>query len=301
MKIIVWLKLYWVKFITWLNTVLGVFVYNFHKKVQGVKTHKNISYKKKGNFYQKMDIHYPIDTQSKKPIIVYFHGGGWTAYSKHIFTTLTRRLAKMGYVVFNCNYSLAPKYKMSQILSDALLAIEKACELAENYGGDKNNIILAGDSAGAHISAMVMADFLSAEAGYAKLKEKIKALILLYGVYDLETALTSGFSKIKTYTGAAIEGGINNLKELKKFSPIQYDLSKFPPCFLASGCVDKLHETQTKKMYNELKSAGVKVEKLFFNKDEYKAIHAYMIVDGISTNVQTLERINIFLGEVMAK
>ncbi len=276
-------------------------VYNFHKSFRGIKTQKNIPYKEKPNFYQKMDVHYLENSANDKPIIVYFHGGGWTAYSKHIFTTLTRRLAKMGFVVFNCNYSLAPKYKMEYIISDAVSAIQKSCTLAEKYGGDPNRVILAGDSAGAHLSTMVMAKAINGDKECSNLKDKIKALILLYGVYDLETMLSTGFSNIKTYTAAAINSGLENVEEIKKYSPVHYDLTKFAPCFFASGEIDKLHTTQSKKMYELLKLAGVKVNKIFFEKDEYKAMHAYMIIDGISTNIKTLDEIDKFLGEVNLK
>ena len=267
--------------------------------IDGVKTKKNIPYKDKSNFYQKFDVHYTVDSDNLKPIIVYFHGGGWTAYSKHIFTTLTRRLAKMGYVVFNCNYTLAPKHKMEEILQDCTFAIKKAMKIAKDFGGDSNKIILAGDSAGTHISSMIMARSIDGDRGCKNFKDKIKALILLYGVYDLETMLTSGFPNIKTYASAVINGDMKSSEDLRKYSPIHYNLADFPPCFFASGEIDKLHKSQSKVMYEAVKASGVKTEKVFFDKDEFKAIHAYMIIDGISTNVKTLDRIEHFLREVV--
>lgn len=299
MKLWTWIKIYWIKFTTWLSTGISMVVYNFHKSIKGIKTKKNISYGNKSNFAQKFDVHYPENIMHDKPIIVYFHGGGWTAYSKHIFTTLTRRLAEMGYVVFNCNYRLAPKYKIDDIINDGVMAIKKAKEIAADFAGDSSKIILAGDSAGAHIASMIMAKAASGDNKYKELYNNIKAMILLYGVFDLLTMLKSGFPNIKTYASASIRGGINNLQEMEQLSPIKYDLSKFAPCLIASGEIDKLHTSQSQTMYNALKNAGVNAHKVFFNKDEFKAMHSYMIIDGISTNVKTLHEIKKFLKEVV--
>lgn len=297
MKCITKFKIYWLKFTTWLSTGVSMLVYNFHKIIDGVKTKKNIAYVEKPNKFQKFDVHYTKIDKNLKPIIIYFHGGGWTAYSKHIFTTLTRRLARMGYVVFNCNYSLAPKYKMEDIINDGINAIKYARKIATDFGGDSSKIILAGDSAGAHMSSMITA-LATNNIEYNELSVNLKALLLFYGVYDLETMLLTGFPKIKTYAEACIEGGIKNKSLLEKYSPIKYNLKGFPPCFIASGAVDKLHDSQSKTMYKVLKENGVKVENLFFPKDEFKAMHAYMIIDGISTNIKTLECVEKFLKGV---
>lgn len=301
MKFFVWLKIYWIKFITLIETLLSKLVYNFHKVISGVKTRKNIRYVEEPNRYERFDVYYPdkkSETGEPYPTICYFHGGGWASYSKHIFTTLSRRLAKMGYVVFCCNYSLAPKYKMEKIIDDAIAATKSAIAHTERYGGDPNRIIFGGDSAGGHISAMLMALTTNGDKRCEFLIGKIKALILFYGVFNMETMLDTGFPNIKALGTACIEGGLQNTDALKKYSPINYDLSNFAPCFLASGEVDKLHSSQSATMLKKLKESGIKTEHLFFSKREYKAMHAYMTVDGISTNVQTLEKVKKFLKEV---
>ena len=133
---------------------------------------------------------------------------------------------------------------------------------------------------------------------FKALRNSIKALILLYGVFDLESALSSGFPGIKTYIDAAVSGGIQNKIEMQKNSPMLHNLSGFPPCLLASGEIDKLHKSQSKVFYEKLKESNVTAQKIFFDKNEFKALHSYMIVDGISTNVKTLSKIKNFLMEV---
>ena len=213
------IKIYWIKFVAWLGTILSMLVYNFHKHIKGVKSVNNIKYKKDGNRFNKFDIHYKeqdfLDGK-KSPILIYFHGGGWTNYSKHIFTTLTRRIADMGVVVFNCNYSLSPKYKQEDVLSDAMDAVKHASKIAHKFGGDSSKILFGGDSAGGHMSAMLQIYANTNKNGFGKFKDNIKGLILFYGVYDLNTALSSKFPNIKEYISATIHSKLGTEESEKE-------------------------------------------------------------------------------------
>lgn len=298
------IKIYWIKFVAWLGTILSMLVYNFHKHIKGVKSVNNIKYKKDGNRFNKFDIHYKeqdfLDGK-KSPILIYFHGGGWTNYSKHIFTTLTRRIADMGVVVFNCNYSLSPKYKQEDVLSDAMDAVKHACKIAHKFGGDSSKILFGGDSAGGHMSAMLQIYANTNKNGFGKFKDNIKGLILFYGVYDLNTALSSKFPNIKEYISATIHsklGTEESVKEMAKYSPVSYDLRELSPCFLASGAVDKLHKSQSYEFSKLLTQNNIKHKNVFFDDTEYKAMHAFMIIDGIDTNVKVLAELKKFINGV---
>ncbi|MBQ7452909.1 MAG: alpha/beta hydrolase [Clostridia bacterium] len=290
-----------IKMLTAVETILGSGVYNFRKHIDGIKTKRNIAYAQTPNKYEFFDVHFPADANCiynaeknrKKtyPMILYFHGGGWASYSKVLFTTLSRRLAKMGFVVFCANYSLAPKFKMGKMVDDACLALDMAKKIASNFGADAKQVIFAGDSAGAHLSCELFSR-ISAKKSY---KNEVKALVLFYGVYDLNTVVFSGFPNIKTLVDASIEGGSKNKPELDKFSPISNDLSKFPPCFLASGEIDKLHEGQSKLFADALKKNKVKVVTKFFGPEEKRAMHAFMTFDGLYTNVETLKALEDFV------
>ena len=298
------IKIYWIKFIALLGTLLSMLVYNFHKKIKGVVSVNNIKYKKDGNRLNKFDIHYKendFKNGKKSPILIYFHGGGWTNYSKSIFTTLTRRIADMGVVVFNCNYRLSPKYKQEDVLSDAMCAVKYAVSIAHKYGGDPEQIMFGGDSAGAHISAMLQVYANQNKNGFGKFKDKIKGLVLFYGVYNLNTALHSKFPKIREYISATIHSKIGTdeaEKELTKYSPVSYDVSEFAPCFLVSGAVDKLHKSQSYEFSKRLSENEVKHKNVFFDDKEYKAMHAFMIIDGIDTNVKVLTELKKFIEGV---
>lgn len=308
------LKIYWIKFKTSVEVFLSRFVYNFNKFVSGIKVKRNLKYVNGGNKYNKLDIIYPdnkhkktLGEENKLPVIVYFHGGGWAAYSKSCYSTVCKRLADMGYVVFNCNYSLTPKYSLSHIISDCVSAIRFAIQNAEKFGGDATKVCLAGDSAGAHIASFISGVVTSDKGQFFfgqdvsnKLKDVIKANLLFYGVYDLNSVVYTEFQDIESYIRAIVDlDSEDSPRFLKKFSSISYVTPNFPPSFLSSGEVDKLHESQSKVMADILEQNNVKTEKIFFSSDEYRAMHAYIVIDGLKTTDITFDRVEKFLKETM--
>lgn len=291
-----------IKFITLIGTLLSSLVYNFHKPIKNIKTKRNLKYKKHAKHFNKLDVHFQKKTDKKGlPCIIYFHGGGWMSYSKSVYTTLCRRLASMGYVVFNVNYGLAPVHKIDDIMNDAISAIKFVREVACEFNADSDKITLAGDSAGAHIVSLFEGMVESGEIDFPEIKNKIQSLILLYGVFDVESAKLSGFPNIRTYIRSTFNGKGKDKLLNDKYSPINYVSKKFPKVFIASGEIDKLHKSQSLQMAKKLSENGIEVEKMFFPKKELRAMHAYMIFDGLETNEKTLKHIEKFLKGVYGK
>lgn len=291
-----------IKFITLIGTLLSSLVYNFHKPIKNIKTKRNLKYKTHAKHFNKLDVHFQKETDKKDvPCIIYFHGGGWMSYSKSVYTTLCRRLASMGFVVFNVNYGLAPVHKIDDIMNDAIASVKFVREIARDFGADPDKISLAGDSAGAHIVSLLAGMVESGEIDFPEIKNKIQSLILLYGVFDIEGAKSSGFPNIRTYIRSTFKQKGKDKQLNDKYSPIYHISENFPKVFIASGEIDKLHKSQSLQMSKELSRNGIEVEKLFFPKKELRAMHAFMIFDGLETNVRTMNHIEKFLKGVYEK
>jgi len=85
----------------------------------------------------------PENSDSKK-IILYFHGGGYSAGSSISHRPLCGRLAKhSGCKILSVNYRLAPEHKYPAALEDALASYTW---LLEKFSA--SDVIIAGDSAG---------------------------------------------------------------------------------------------------------------------------------------------------------
>lgn len=87
------------------------------------------------------------------PGVVLVHGGGWDSRSLDDMNSIAKSLASQGFVVFNINYRLAPKYKHPAPIEDLASALKFFRSKASDYKLDPKRIALWGYSCGSHISS----------------------------------------------------------------------------------------------------------------------------------------------------
>ena len=89
------------------------------------------------------------------PVVLWLHGGGHTIGSLDGYDPICRRLARdSGALIVSLDYRLAPENKFPAALDDAFAALLWLRENADNIGGDRARLALAGDSAGGNLSAV---------------------------------------------------------------------------------------------------------------------------------------------------
>src|SRR5262249_6261873 len=95
--------------------------------------------------------------RDKAPAIVAIHGGGLQAGAPSTYQYWGAYLAKNGYAVFAISYRLSkPTAKTyPQAVYDVKAAIQYVRANAAELGVDPNRIGVMGDSAGAHLAALV--------------------------------------------------------------------------------------------------------------------------------------------------
>jgi acetyl esterase len=131
------------------------------------------------------------DEQDMYPIIVYFHGGGWVVGKLDLFDELCSVLANRAEaIVISVNYRLAPESKFPAGLHDCYSATKWVADNAEFLEGDRDTIIVGGDSAGGNLAAAV--SLMAKE----KNGPQIAAQLLIYPITDLASDL-SEYSKYK--------------------------------------------------------------------------------------------------------
>lgn len=119
---------------------------------------------------------------SRAPILIWFHGGYWRALSKDHYTSIVPPLLAAGAAVALVNYDLCPAVDLPTLLAQTRSALHWVRGHAAEMGGDPDRLILAGNSAGAHICAMALQ--YSAAADRAPV-DAIRAAALITGIYDL--------------------------------------------------------------------------------------------------------------------
>ena len=89
------------------------------------------------------------------PIVVYFHGGGWTIGNLDSHDENCRAMtANAGVVTVSVDYRLAPEHRYPAAADDAYAAAGWAAEHAADLGGDASRLVVAGDSAGGNLAAV---------------------------------------------------------------------------------------------------------------------------------------------------
>jgi acetyl esterase/lipase len=224
------------------------------QKKEDLITEYNVPYGNSRNTV--CDYYYLPDTQTKKPVLIYIHGGGWISGTKLLRKPYCFSFAKQGFFVMNTAYDYAPQKKFPTQLQQIFNAIEKLLDNAEKYNIDTSKIVVGGESAGAYFSAFVAAatkrpslfDEMGISFKYRDIFD-IKACILLNGAFDAERLTASRFPNMATFLTSHFDMSRKEIakggEKTKYFSPVAYVDEKFPPTVIGEGKYDGLKKEST--------------------------------------------------------
>lgn len=206
----------------------------------------------------------PVFAHRKDRIILYCHGGGYTCGGLGYARILAAKLAlDTGHDVFSFAYSLAPEKPYPAAINDAMSVYDYL--LNKGYGSGQ--IILAGDSAGGNlVLEMCM-----------KLKEQDRfmprGLILMSPWTDM-TATAKSYQKYKdldplltieyVHSVRAAYAGEDADYSLPQFSPINADLTGFPPTLIQVGSNEILKDDSV-RLYKKMLKSEIKARVTVYN------------------------------------
>ncbi len=114
-----------------------------------------------------------------KSVIVYYHGGGWVIGSIDDYLTVGRHLAaRTQSVVVLAGYRLAPEYVYPTAPNDCWDALTWVDSNIEQIAGERVPLIVAGDSAGGNLAAVV------AQRASQEGSPQLSLQVLVYPVTD---------------------------------------------------------------------------------------------------------------------
>jgi acetyl esterase len=93
-------------------------------------------------------------SDERLPVLLYFHGGGFTIGSVQTHDTLCRRLSHLAHcAVVSVDYRLAPEHRFPTAFEDAWDALAWLAASGERLGLDSSRMAVGGDSAGGTLAA----------------------------------------------------------------------------------------------------------------------------------------------------
>jgi acetyl esterase len=215
-----------------------------------------------------------------KPVLVYFHGGGWVIGSIESHDGAARSLANAaGCVVVSVEYRLAPEHKFPAAVDDGYAATAYIAAHAKEFGGDASRIAVGGDSAGGNIAAVTA--IMARDRGGPSLAYQL----LIYPVTDHNFDTVSyvdnaeGYFLTRAgmrwfwghYLAAEAEG------QHPYASPLRAkDLTRLPPALIATAEYDPLRD-EGEAYAARLREAGVDVTLIRYD----GLTHAFVSLAGV--------------------
>ncbi|MGB3302355.1 alpha/beta hydrolase [Gordonia sp. (in: high G+C Gram-positive bacteria)] len=194
-------------------------------------------------------------------LIVFYHGGGFVVGSRVSHDSAVRALAvASGADVLAVDYRLAPEHRFPAAVDDSVAAFRYAVAKAADWGIDPNQIVVAGDSAGGNLAAVV--------AQQVRGDDVVPCLqLLVYPVVDMSRKrpsiheFSTGFFLTEAdmdYFRETYQSSADDVSD-PRFSPLLAEsLSGLPDAHVAVAGFDPLRD-EGLEYADALEKAGVSV------------------------------------------
>ena len=227
------------------------------------------------------------DDPAPTPVLVYFHGGGWTIGDLDTHDVLCRQLANAsGCALVSVDYRMGPEHRFPAAVEDSLAATYWVRRHAAELGVDPARLAVGGDSAGGNLAAVVA--LLARDAGDLAVAWQL----LIYPATDMRCGHPSHAANGKGYlletpTIDYFRG--NYIEEAHwldwRASPLlRDDLTNLPPALVLTAGFDPLRD-EGLAYANALAAAGSQATYICFERQIHGFITMGKVLDEANTAV----------------
>jgi acetyl esterase/lipase len=239
-----------------------------------------------GNRILAVDVYVPKERLIPSRPILVVHGGFWSAGERGEASLTSRRLADLGFTVFDVEYRTGPQPNWQAAIGDIKCAIGwvKRHARTTEWKVDPNKLTLLGRSAGGHLALVAAYTpddpvlLPTCDVGDASLA--VDAVISLYAPTDLAweyahpSRVVDTSARIRAFVGGTPDVAIERFRML---SPMERVTAKSPRTLLAHGGRDQLvSPDHMERLADKLDLLGVKHDTLYLP----YAQHAFDFVFG---------------------
>ncbi|MEO8523885.1 MAG: alpha/beta hydrolase [Caldimonas sp.] len=228
------------------------------------------------------------DNPAPLPVLVYYHGGGWTIGDLDTHDVLCRQLANgSGCAVVSVDYRMGPEHRFPAGSDDCLAAAYWVRSHAAALGLDATRLAVGGDSAGGNLAAVV--SIAAREAGDLT----IAFQLLIYPATDQRRGHASHESNGKGYVleRETIQyyhdnyyGDASHDLDWRASPLLHGDLSRLPPALVLTAGFDPLRD-EGLDYANALVAAGGRASYVCFDRQIHGFITMGKLLDEANTAV----------------
>ena len=221
----------------------------------------------------------------RKPVIVFFFGGGWVGGTPKQLYPQCEYLAHRGMVAISAEYRVKSRHKTTpfECVKDGKSALRWIRQNATELGIDPKRIGAGGGSAGGHVAAAVATvPGLNEENENLSVSSMPNALVLFNPVYD-NSPDGFGHGKVK-----------NRYQEI---SPMHNLKKGMPPTIVFLGAKDKLIPVSTgEKFRDEMRKLGNRSELVVYPGQPHGFFNQGKPGDCFSKTMEETDRFLVSLG-----
>lgn len=249
----------------------------------GYQASKDVAY---GNLpRQKLDVYVPTESETERPVVVFFYGGRWSDGSKQDYLFAAQGLVSRGFVAVLPDYRIYPEVKFPAFVEDGAQAVAWTRAHIKEYGGDSQKIFVMGHSSGAHMAALLALDekYLRAVGGST---QWLSGMIGLAGPYD--------FLPIKDSDLRDIFGPPERYSESQ---PINFAKAATPPLLLLHGQDDlTVWPINTINLTSRVQQKGGRVQTIYYTGAGHLTIIGAMAT-ALGSKIPVLDDVAAFVRE----
>jgi len=221
----------------------------------------------------------PQALPARLPLLVFFHGGGWTIGDLDTHDVPCRQLAlASGCAVLSADYRLGPEHRFPAAVDDCVAVTRWARAEAATLGIDAARIAVGGDSAGGNLAAVVA--IAERDAG-----TPLAYQLLIYPATDMRALApshrTNGQGYMLTAESIAYYRG-HYLSDEREWSDwrasplLAPSHARLPPALVITAGFDPLHD-EGRQYADALSAAGCRVQYVCFERQ----IHGFFAMSRV--------------------
>ncbi|MCB5222052.1 alpha/beta hydrolase [Lactiplantibacillus pentosus] len=267
------------------------------REVAGVERLDDLSYGPDPKWHL-LDLYRPTDAPRPLPVIINIHGGGWCYGTKETYQFYGLNWAQRGFAFVNPNYRLAPDAVFPDELDDVDRYIHWVADHADEYGLDRNNVFLLGDSAGGQMAEQYAAILTNPDYrdlfGYQLTDLHFRAVVLnSAAAFPLDEGMVTG-AVAAYFTPEAIQ------KQRDQIEAERYIQSNYLPTFICTATEDFIRNNSA-KLDGFLTAKGIEHVFKMYGDEKHPRGHVFLVSQKDDIAKQATDDEMAFLNAHLSK